>query len=822
MKCYLCKLYFSPFRVLFSHFRNFHGLASRGSEVKCTFEKCNRVFISFTTLKKHYKTQHSTIVPDEIKASSSTTTNITDEKITIESQTNHTDDIIEVVENPTCINLEISIMKFFSELSAKANITLSNSQIIMENMIGVINDISLFGSQLLKDLIIPLNLAQDNTIINEALMKMLNISNITNNIDTIYKREKWLVDNGFFIKPIEIPLGVRLEQRFSAGLKSMHSVTVEDKCYFVPIDQILAKIMESVSEKIIFPVCSPSSIPTRVRDFFDTRRFHNHPFLQKFPKTFLLHFFIDAFEVTNVLGSHTIVHKLEALYMQVRNVLPEYQSKTDSIYLIGLWYALDAHITSYSYDNVLKNVLCQLQELESEQGVQVKVNGKEITIHAIIVIFSADNLGAHSLFGFMESFRATYFCRFCKCTQTELQETFRSIAFEKRTIADYNRCIVESQPTDYDPSKTGIKHGCSFNCLNWFHCVEQSAVDCMHDLLEGVVPLEICLVLRTLTEKKIISILDINNAINNFNYSLADKNSKPPEINLQNIRIQAAESWCLIRNLPLMIGKYIPDEEPHWKLLILLLRCLDIIFAPAITDGLITQLEFLIEEHHCYFKSVYPESRLIPKHHFMLHYPECMAKFGPLSRYWCMRFEAKHRFAKELSSVICNFKNICYSVMHRYQLKLANCLFSRSLYSDIKQLGKCDKVIIGNLHVEIGSIICESLNLNIFDEVYVSCSITFGSYLIKLGCILCHDVVEGYPQFGELLCIVYIAPKSFLVLNPLETINFNEHFYAYVVQRNKILCKNIVINADSCKDYHPYNITNLCDQMFIGTRYRIF
>ena len=82
-----------------------------------------------------------------------------------------------------------------------------------------------------------------------------------------------------------------------------------------------------------------------------------------------------------------------------------------------------------------------------------------------------------------------------------------------------------------------------------------------------------------------------------------------------------------------------------------------------ITDGLITQLEFLSEEHHYYFKSVYPENRLIPKHYFMLPYPECMAKFGPLSRYWCMRFEAKHHFAKELSSVIRNFKNICYSVM---------------------------------------------------------------------------------------------------------------------------------------------------------------
>ena len=187
--------------------------------------------------------------------------------------------------------------------------------------------------------------------------------------------------------------------------------------------------------------------------------------------------------------------------MQVRNVLPEYQSKTDSIYLIGIRYALDAHITSYSYDNILKNVLCQLQELESEQGVQVTVNVKKITIHAIIVIFSADNLGAHSLFGLMESFCATYFCHFCRCTQSELQETYRSIIFEKGTIADYNLCAAEPQSTDYDAFKTGIKHGCSLNCLNWFHCIEQSAVDCMHALLEGVVPLEICLVLRTLTEK---------------------------------------------------------------------------------------------------------------------------------------------------------------------------------------------------------------------------------------------------------------------------------------------------------------------------------
>ena len=58
----------------------------------------------------------------------------------------NTDDSIKDVEQTTCINLEVSIMKFFSELSAKGNITLSNSQMIMENMIRVVNDISFFGS----------------------------------------------------------------------------------------------------------------------------------------------------------------------------------------------------------------------------------------------------------------------------------------------------------------------------------------------------------------------------------------------------------------------------------------------------------------------------------------------------------------------------------------------------------------------------------------------------------------------------------------------------------------------------------------------------
>ena len=251
---------------------------------------------------------------------------------------------------------------------------------------------------------------------------------------------------------------------------------------------------------------------------------------------------------------------------------------------------------------------------------------------------------------------------------------------------------------------------------------------------------------------------DVNDAISHYNYSLADKNSKPPHVNLNNIRIQAAEAWCLVRNLPLMIGSNIPEDEPHWQLLLFLLDCMDIIFAPVIMPDLIlSQLELLIEEHHSHFKTIYPEVNLIPKLHFMLHYPEFITKYGPLSRFWCMRFEAKHRFAKKLASVKRNFKNICKSIAYRTQLRLADCLFSKSIFTKYVELDNGNIEVVGNSQHEIRNLICASLSLNVYDDVYVAQSVWFGCYKIKCGCILYIATEENYPKFGEVISIIKIS-----------------------------------------------------------------
>ena len=101
--------------------------------------------------------------------------------------------------------MELSVMKCMTEINVKANITLTNSRMFMENMTGLLNDVTAFASQTIKDLAIQLYVSENDVNVNEAIMKLQNISNFIKRNDTIDKREKWLIDYGFYIKAEEIP-----------------------------------------------------------------------------------------------------------------------------------------------------------------------------------------------------------------------------------------------------------------------------------------------------------------------------------------------------------------------------------------------------------------------------------------------------------------------------------------------------------------------------------------------------------------------------------------------------------------------------------------
>lgn len=132
----------------------------------------------------------------------------------------------------------------------------------------------------------------------------------------------------------------------------------------------------------------------------------------------------------------------------------------------------------------------------------------------------------------------------------------------------------------------------------------------------------------------------------------------------------AVQNWCLLRMLPVLIGDYIknPGDNTVWQLVLQLREVVDLICAPAISNGQIAYLRVLIDEYLHFRMQTFPDNRLKPKHHFVSHYPELIIQFGPLIRLWTLRFESKHTYFKQCLKKLRNFKNPCSTLAERHQL----------------------------------------------------------------------------------------------------------------------------------------------------------
>lgn len=114
-----------------------------------------------------------------------------------------------------------------------------------------------------------------------------------------------------------------------------------------------------------------------------------------------------------------------SVYWILNNLPPGSHSTLSSIFLTVLCKSDDVKV--YGYGKILLQDLCTLEE----HGVFIKL-GKFVkgTVHSIV----ADNLGAHGLAGFVESFSGQYFCRFCTASKFEIQtKDVQSVDFLLRT-----------------------------------------------------------------------------------------------------------------------------------------------------------------------------------------------------------------------------------------------------------------------------------------------------------------------------------------------------------------------------------------------------
>ena len=85
----------------------------------------------------------------------------------------------------------------------------------------------------------------------------------------------------------------------------------------------------------------------------------------------------------------------------------------------------------------------------------------------------------------------------------------------------------------------------------------------------------------------------------------------------------ASQMWLLGRMLPLMVGRYIPEDDLHWKSYLDLLRILTLATAVEMTQETISLMSMLVENYLTRYNTLYPNS-MTPKLHYLVHLPEQM------------------------------------------------------------------------------------------------------------------------------------------------------------------------------------------------------
>ena len=104
-----------------------------------------------------------------------------------------------------------------------------------------------------------------------------------------------------------------------------------------------------------------------------------------------------------------------------------------------------------------------------------------------------------------------------------------------------------------------------------------------------------------------------------------------------------------------------------------------ILVSPVIHVQSVAYLKVVIKEFLSGFKQTF-DAVIIPKLHYLVHFPRLILTLGPVINYWCMRFESKHQYFKKKSRKR-SYKNICLSLAKGHQRRSSSFLRSTEEYS---------------------------------------------------------------------------------------------------------------------------------------------
>ena len=523
-----------------------------------------------------------------------------------------------------------------------------------------------------------------------------------------------------------------------------------------------------------------------------------------------LFIYTDDFEPNNQLGAHS--GKLGAVYAILACLPPECQSSLKNIMLVQLFHAKDR--VKYGNRATFRPLIDELNSLEKD-GIVIQTRSKgEVRVHFVLTLVLGDNLGLHGLLGFTEGFRNAFACRFCKTP-----------AIIKKTQCLEDASLLRSPETYENDLKlnnvklTGVKSECVLNSITSFHVSDNYAVDVMHDILEGVCHYDIILLLKYyIYEVKYFSLEILNERLVSFNYKTTERNLpqhiKEDHLNNTKLKMTAQEMLMFIKLFGLLIGDFVPEEDEHWNLYILLREIINITMARVLSKNISESLRVFVEEHNALYVKL-PKRNLTPKMHHLLHYPRIFNMCGPFILFSCTRLESKHQEVKRSCNTT-NRINLPKTAAKRHQLCVSNRFKNRECI--MPQFS-----VRGSIHRKLKD--CENYNkfrnclpvgMDMNNTYEFVKSIDFKGTEYKLESVIVLAIDSNFlPIFGIIREILIIDNATLFVGTLLSTSGFHNHFYAYeVCESDKYFSTNVnflydpmVLNVYTISNGNSYIVT---------------
>lgn len=599
-------------------------------------------------------------------------------------------------------------------------------------------------------------------------------------LDSSYKRSNVLKSVCPLLPEVrEICLRSDIELGVKKGLH-VNKIKARTFAYISVLDTLSFLLSNKSFQKIFFTTNETKKNDCLIEDIHDGSCFKNNRFFQKNKFAFRLQIYFDEFDPCDAIGAKKGIHKLGGIYFTLRNFPPYLNSSLDNIFLIGIFYSSD--LKTHQFSKILDPLVRDLKKLE-DFGILFPNDFTDKYIKGTVVALSFDNLGGNALLGLVESFRAHYFCRICKCDYTKISENLFENPILLRSKDDFAHCLavsIENKETFF-----GVKDVCPLNQLSYFNTAENITGDIMHDIWEGVLPEEASAILDLFIENDVFTLEALNEKIRAFNYGFLEKCNKPnPVSRISGGKIvisgTCAQLICFAKFLPLIIGHIIPENfSEQWDVFLKLLDIINIVSSPRLTPSILTQLKFLIADHHQEYLNLFPDRHLLPKHHFMTHYPSIGGKMGPFIHLWCMRFEGKNKFFKRLGKRLNNFNNICTTYAKRHQTDVTYRLAEKKFdvqfsHSPSKSVKVCD--------LPESDIICLYLNVNVDACVEKICWVKRFSILYKPGFFLFKKLDEfSYPIFYKIVVMFIYEDEYYVLAEIYESLSFEKKLHSYKV-----------------------------------------